>query len=167
MARALKHDKEEGKVEGGALAPAHSRLPAFAHGLVERMEDLLGERWGPLGSMLRWPEEALRMPAVDVFEESGQVVVKAELPGMTKEEVDVKVDGDLLTISGKKQREEKVERADYFRYERHSGAFTRTIRLPAQVELDQVTAKLEKGVLEIRAPKVTPGKETGRKITVN
>jgi len=163
MARAMKHEKEA-KSESGALAPAHLRLPAFAHGLVDRIDDLLGERWG---SMLRWPEEGLRLPAVDVFEEGGQVVVKAELPGMTKEEVDVQVTGDLLTISGKKQREEKVERADYHRYERSAGAFSRAIRLPAQVDLDKVTATLEKGLLEIRAPKVEPGKETGRKITVN
>jgi HSP20 family protein len=104
---------------------------------------------------------------VDVFEEGGQVVVKAELPGMTKEEVDVQVTGDVVTISGKKEREEKVERSDYFRFERTSGAFSRSIRLPAEVQLDKVTASLEKGVLVVRAPKVEPGQESGRKVTVN
>lgn len=164
MAKAAKHEKETR--HAGALAPIRAGIPALSHGLVERLDDLLAERWRPFWPMLRWPEEMVRAPAVDVYEEGNEVVVKAELPGMKKEEVEVHVAGDLVTISGKKEKEEKVERAGYYRFERSAGAFSRSVQLPAEVQLDKVTAKLEAGVLEVRAPKAEPGKQTGKKIEV-
>lgn len=155
-----------GKVSKESIVPVLSRLPAFPQSLVERIDDFLGERWGPWWPMLRWPEDLARVPTVDVYEEGDQVVVKAEVPGMRKEEIDVRIAGDVLTISGKKEKEEKVERSGYYRFERSAGAFTRSVQLPAEVQLDKVTAKLEAGVLEVRALKAEPGKQTGKKIDV-
>jgi HSP20 family protein len=116
--------------------------------------------------MLRWPEELARVPTVDVYEEGDQVVVKAEVPGMRKEEVDVRITGDLLTISGRKEKEEKVEGKDYFRYERTAGEFSRSVQLPAEVQADKVSAQLKEGVLEIRAPKTAEAKSRTKKIEV-
>jgi HSP20 family protein len=93
-------------------------------------------------------------------------VVKAELPGMKKEEIEVTLTGELLTLSGKKEKEEKVERKDYHRIERMAGAFTRSLKLPFEVEVEKVTATFREGVLEIRAPKTPEAKAKSRKVEV-
>lgn len=162
MAKASK----AGKVPRESIVPALSRLPVFPHGLVERIDDFLGERWSPWWPMLRWPEELARMPTVDVYEEGDQIVVKAEVPGMKKEDIDVRIAGDTLTFSGRKEKEEKVERKDYFRYERSAGEFSRSVKLPAEVQADKVSAQLKEGVLEIRAPKTADAKARSKKIEV-
>jgi len=94
------------------------------------------------------------------------VVVKADLPGLAEADVEVQVAGDVVTISGKKEKEEKIDRKDYHRYERSSGSFSRSVRLPAEVQVDKVTAKLEGGVLQIRAPKTEAARAKTRKIEV-
>lgn len=143
--------------------------------LAERMEELFGEppglgwpvRWPALRwPELRWPEPMAALPVLDVFEEGDTVVVKAEVPGLAREDIDVRIAGDVLTLSGKKEKEEKIDRRDYFRYERSAGSFSRSVRLPAEVEVEKVTAKLDGGVLEIRAPKSEAAKAKTRKITV-
>jgi HSP20 family protein len=154
------------KHEGVAISPARSRLAAFPHSLAERIDDILGERWSPFWPLLRWPEEMGRVPSVDVYEEGDQIVLKAEVPGMKREEIDVHVAGEVITISGKKEREEKVERKDYCRFERTSGEFKRTVPLPAEIQVEAVTAQLKDGVLEIRAPKTVEAKTRSRKIDV-
>ncbi len=90
----------------------------------------------------------------------------AALTGLAREEIDVTIAGELLTVAGRKEKEEKVERKDYHRLERSSGAFTRTITLPAEVEIEKVTATFTNGVLEIRAPKSPEAKSRTRKIAV-
>jgi len=106
------------------------------------------------------------MPPVDVYEEGDQVVVKAELPGLKKEEIGVEIARDVVTISGKKEQAEKVEKQEFFRFERLAGAFSRSIPLPAEVQVDSVMAQLRDGVLEIRAPKLVGARATSRKIEV-
>ncbi|MEJ2700037.1 MAG: Hsp20/alpha crystallin family protein, partial [Desulfuromonadales bacterium] len=69
-------------------------------------------------------------PAVDLFEEGNDVVVKAEIPGVKKEDLDVNISGDTITISGEKKTEEKVERKDFYHLERSVGSFTRKFRIP-------------------------------------
>jgi len=158
--------------EGAAprvLAPVRRLFPDFPE-LPARVEEFLREPWA-LGWPLRWPElpwahELAKLPAVDVYEEGGELVVKAELPGLAKEEIDVRVEGDLLTISGKREKEEKVERKDYHRLERMAGAFTRSLKLPFEVEVEKVTATFREGVLEIRAPKTPEAKARSRKVEV-
>jgi HSP20 family protein len=86
---------------------------------------------------------------------------------MKKEEIEVTLTGDLLTISGKKEKEEKVERKDYHRLERAAGAFSRSLTLPFEVELDKVTAVFKNGVLEIRAPKTAETRARSRKVEVS
>ncbi len=86
---------------------------------------------------------------------------------MKKEEIDVRVSGDELTASGRKEKEEKVERKDYRRLERAAGMFRRTITLPAEVEPEKVIAFYKDAVLEIRAPKVKGAEPKGRKVDVS
>ncbi len=76
------------------------------------------------------PEEVA--PSVDIFEEGSNVIVKAELPGMKKEEIRVDLTAATLTLSGEKKKEEKVERKDYHRFERSYGFFRRSFSLPGE-----------------------------------
>lgn len=106
------------------------------------------------------------VPSVDMFEEADAVVIKAELPGLAKEDVEIHLSDDVLTISGEKKAEEKVERKDYHRIERSFGSFSRSIRLPGDVVPEEARARCRNGVLEIRIPKTEAGKQKKRKIEI-
>lgn len=92
-------------------------------------------------------------PAVDISETGESVLVQAEVPGLEPAEIDVSLEGNVLTIRGEKkdQREEKGE--NFHRVERQYGTFIRSIQLPTEVVADQVTASFKNGVLEVRLPK--------------
>jgi HSP20 family protein len=105
-------------------------------------------------------------PSVDVYEEGGDIVVKAEIPGMKKEEIHVEVGKDSVTISGEKKKEEKAERKNYYRLERSYGSFTRTCALPADVVTDKARATFRNGVLEVRLPKSEEAKKKGRTVSI-
>jgi len=121
--------------------------------------------FGSLAPRLRAEQEVIS-PAVDIFEEGDDLVVKAELPGINKENIEVKVTDDYITISGEKKKEEKIEKKDYYRYERSYGSFSRTFRLPVDVQTDKAKAKFENGVLEIRIPKTEEAKTKERKLQI-
>ncbi len=104
------------------------------------------------------------MPSMDIFEQGDDVVVKAELPGMKKEEIEVSVTDNTMTISGEKKQEEKVEKKNYFRMERSYGSFTRSFHLPTEVQSDKAKAEFENGILTISLPKAEAVKP--RTITV-
>jgi HSP20 family protein len=105
-------------------------------------------------------------PNVDVFEENDHVVVRAEMPGIKKDQIEVNLTADTITLSGEKKQEEKVEKKDYFRMESSYGTFARTIRLPCEVETEKAEAKYQDGILEIRVPKTTAARERVRKLTI-
>lgn len=113
-----------------------------------RFDDLFGR------SSWRLPVEGRGwMPAVDVFEKEDKFVVKAELPGMKEEDIDVSVVGDTLSIKGEKKTETEIEEEDYYRCERSYGSFYRSIPLPSTVDADKIEASFEDGVLEVALPK--------------
>jgi HSP20 family protein len=113
----------------------------------------------------QWPE-SLEAPALDVYEEKGDLVVKAEIPGLTKDEIDISLEENILTIKGERKKEEEVKEDDYYRCERTFGAFSRSIELPANVKTDKVNASFKDGVLEIRLPKVEEAKKNVVKVKV-
>ena len=152
--------------EKGTVVPIARHLDFIPTRLMERLDRFLGE-WDPLWPSFRWPEEVVaRPPAIDVYEDKDAIVIETELPGMKKEEIEVKLTGDLLTISGKHESEKKVERKNYFRVERSASAVSRSVRLPVEVQADKMTAQLKDGVLEIRAPKSEAAKASGRSVPV-
>ena len=102
----------------------------------------------------------------DIFEEGNEVVVKADMPGVKKEDVDVSLSDDMITIRGERKKEEKVEKKDYFRVERAYGSFTRSFRLPADVLADKAEAKFDQGVLEIRIPKMEESRAKTKKVPI-
>ncbi len=105
-------------------------------------------------------------PSVDMFEEGDELIIKAEIPGMCKDDISVDFSGDIITISGEKTAEERTQRKDFYRLERSFGAFSRKLRLPVEVDLDKTKASFVDGVLEIRMPKSEIEKQKVRKISV-
>jgi HSP20 family protein len=118
----------------------------------------------PLLPRLRFPEEV--SPSVDVFEDKNDIVVKAEIPGMKKEDLDVNISEDAVTITGEKKSEEKVEKKDYYCCERSFGSFVRRIPLPVETQTDKAKASFKDGILEIKIPKTEEAKEKVKKITI-
>jgi HSP20 family protein len=120
--------------------------------------------WRPDFAQL--PSLSLETPALDVYEQKDDLIVKAEVPGLGKDEIEVTLDGNTLTIRGEKKKEEEVKDEDYYRCERTYGAFLRTIDLPAAVQPDKVHASFKNGVLEIRLPKTEEAKKSVVKVKV-
>ena len=112
------------------------------------------------------PELEEVAPPVDIFEEGENVIVKAELPGMSKEDIHVTLTEDTLTVSGEKKKEERVEKKDYQRLERSYGSFRRSFTLPVEVQNEKAAAKFKDGVLEIRVPKSEEAKKKEKKIMI-
>jgi HSP20 family protein len=115
---------------------------------------LMGLDWPIFRHLL--PEGGLMgelAPVVDVYEEGNELVVKAELPGIKKENVKVNLVENTLTISGERAEEDTVERKDYLRLERTHGAFSRSLTLPEGLDDEKVHAAFTDGVLEIRIPR--------------
>lgn len=92
-------------------------------------------------------------PAINVWTNEESAVVTAELPGVKPDDIDISVEGDTLTLTGSRQPDELKEGETYHRRERRYGRFTRTFQLPFQVEVDQVEAIFDKGVLHISLPR--------------
>lgn len=119
-------------------------------------------RWPRLSAPQSWwTEPGVRMPALDVYEKDNEIVVMAEIPGMSKDDVQVSLANSTLTISGEKKKEEEIKDEDYYRCERSFGSFSRSIELPAPVKIEEVKASFTDGVLEIHLPKTA---ETKRKL---
>jgi HSP20 family protein len=91
-------------------------------------------------------------PEIDVYEEEKELVIKSELPGIRKRDLDIRLDGDVLTIKTRKEEEKEVEEG-YFTHERHFGQYVRYMTLPTRVDAEKITATLKKGLLVIRLPK--------------
>jgi HSP20 family protein len=98
-------------------------------------------------------ELRLQVPSLDMYEESNDVVVKAEIPGMSKDDIEITLKDATLTLKGEKKKEEEVKEKNYYRCEREYGSFLRTVDLPAEVKADGAKALFKDGVLEIRLPK--------------
>lgn len=97
--------------------------------------------------------EAQVVPALDVYEEKDRIVVKTDLPGMDKKAIKVKVQDNILTISGEKKSENKDKREGYYREERAFGSFQRSLRLKPGLKTEGVEASYKDGVLTINIPK--------------
>lgn len=120
--------------------------------MEERMDRLFGETLGwPMRQMA--PVEGTWLPAVELFEREGKLVLRAELPGLKREDITVEVTDHTLTISGERKTEQEVKERNYYRCERSYGAFQRSIALPTGVEQGQIEATFKDGILEVMLPK--------------
>ena len=97
-------------------------------------------------------------PTVDIFERGDDIVLRAEVPAVRKEDLDLKVENNILTLRGEKRRDETVKNEHYHRTERHYGTFTRSFTLPSTVDTARIQASYKDGVLEVVLPKAEEAK---------
>jgi len=115
---------------------------------------------------LGFSAQAVRVPAADVYETPEEIVVEVDLPGRKQEELQIKVDGDVLTIEAERKAERAQKGDTYQRSERIVGKFARSFTLPANVDSTRTAAKYEAGVLQIRLPKREEAKPRTIKVDV-
>ncbi len=156
--------KELIKAEPRRWFPPFEEMEREFANIFRRPLSMLEPTWWP---RLRTLEQEEVRPTVDIFEEGNDVVVKAELPGMKKEDIDVKVTENMITISGEKKKEEKLEKKNYYRVERAYGSFKHLYSLPSEVQTDKANAHFKDGVLEIRIPKTEEAKKKEKKVLID
>jgi HSP20 family protein len=93
------------------------------------------------------------IPAMDLVEEGERYVLRADLPGVREQDVKVELEENVLTVSGERRSEEEERKQGYYRVERASGSFSRSLVLPEGVDPQQIRARIENGVLEVSVPK--------------
>lgn len=118
------------------------------------MERAMDEMMGMRTTGRRGTAEREWMPSVEMYEKDNKFVIKAELPGVKKEDIDVSVTDHSLTIKGEKQATRETKREDYYLNEVSYGSFMRTIPLPENVDAENVEANFNDGLLEIVVPKM-------------
>jgi HSP20 family protein len=113
---------------------------------------------GSAANTRRW------IPAMDLVETEDHYVLTADLPGLSESDINLEFEGDVLTLSGERKAEQTERKEGFYRLERSTGAFSRSLTLPEGVEPDAVTATFDKGVLEVRIPK--PEQRKPRKVAI-
>ena len=142
-------------------------------------------RWTPIGNMTNFQDEMNRLfnefftaapgrseagafpwnPLVDIAETKDDIIVKAEVPGMKKDDIKVVIQDNVLTLKGEKQEEKQEKDKQYHRVERSYGLFERSFSLPVSVQVDRVKADYKEGVLTINLPKAEEAKP--KEVSVN
>jgi len=138
-------------------------------------------RWNPIGTLAGMEIDRLNrmfsefeteafnqawIPAVDIYEtDTREVVIKAELPDVKKEDIGVTVEDNILTLTGERKQEQTTKREQFQRVERRFGSFSRSFTLPASVDAGQIAASYKDGVLTIRLPRREEAKP--KQISVN
>jgi len=103
-------------------------------------------------------------PAVDIFERGEDLVLRAEVPGVAKDDLDVQVEGNVLTLRGQRIRDKEIREESYYRVERSYGSFSRSFTLPSTVDATRIAATSRDGILEVVLPKAEEAKP--KRITV-
>jgi HSP20 family protein len=154
--------------KSGELQKAPSRALRPLEDMDRMFDELFGRGWLRPFRFERMPELSLawegRLPKLDVVDRDNEVLVRAEVPGVKKEDLEISVTGDLFTIKGQTRREEKEEKGDYYRCEVSQGSFSRTVTLPAMVDEAGAKAQLKDGMLEVTLPKTEKSKKRAIKI---
>jgi HSP20 family protein len=160
---------EEIKKAEPTNVPASRRVDPFAamRSEMDRVFDgFLGRRWPDNPITFRDSANSIAMPSIDVRETETDIVVEAELPGMSEDDVDVTLSNGTLTIKGEKKSEREEKEDDYHLTERSYGRFQRSFRVPDTVDEDKIEAKLEKGVLHVTLAKRPEAVKAEKKIPI-
>ncbi|REJ79584.1 MAG: Hsp20/alpha crystallin family protein [Acidobacteria bacterium] len=104
-------------------------------------------------------------PNVDIYESENEIILEAELPGMNREDFEVSIENNVITLKGKREFEKKEEGDNYHRVERSYGAFTRSFSLPRTVSAEHTTADFRNGVLKVSLPKREEAKSRRIEVT--
>ncbi|MDQ7827324.1 MAG: Hsp20/alpha crystallin family protein [Candidatus Eremiobacteraeota bacterium] len=115
------------------------------------------------------PREAFKVPAIDLADRESHFLINAEVPGFKKEEIDISVDEDVLTIKGETRSEKEEKKENYFHREISTGSFSRSIKLPSEINREAIKASLKDGILIIEVPKIEqkePEKKEPQKVPI-
>lgn len=153
------HERERAVMERRPWWSWPEEMPGHLH---RRMRGL-GLR--PLREWMRETEEWL--PDIDMFRKDDTLVIRADVPGIKPEDIDITVEDDILTIKGHREEQKEVKEEDYYCSERATGEFVRTVRLPEGVTADQIEAHRENGVLEVKIPAPKAAEQKAVKIPVS
>ncbi len=159
--------QETQKQELQKVQPARALSP-FEE--MDRMFDQFLRRGWMRPWRFEWPSfpelamPELRIPKVDVVDRESEVVVRAEVPGVEKKDLDISIGEASVTIKGETRREEKEEKGEYYRCEISRGAFSRTVALPADVDGTKAKASFKEGMLELTIPKLEKAKRHSVKV---
>jgi HSP20 family protein len=140
--------------------------------MEQEMERWIEDVMGRPGRRFRLPdwwgrrEWIPRQPSVEIVEDKDQVIVKAELPGLKKEDLQINLSDSCLTIAGERKGEKEKKEEGYYYSERSYGSFCRSIQLPAEVKSDKVSASFKDGLVEVRLPKTEQAKQRAVAIKV-
>jgi HSP20 family protein len=133
--------------------------------MQDRMNRLIREGYSPEG-----PEEALTTttlaPPVDIYEDKHNIILKIEVPGIDEKDIDVSIQNNTLTVHGERKIEKEEKEENFRRVERQYGSFTRSFTLPSSVDPGQVSARCDKGVLNINLAKKAEAKPTQIEVNV-
>jgi HSP20 family protein len=158
MAEKKRDDTENKKDDELAVTKAQAPRALSPFEEMDRMfESFFPRRWmHPFHwEMSHLPEMTeLKMPKVDVIDRDTEIVVKAELPGVTKDDIDLSITDNTVTIKASTSHEEKEENGNYYRCEISRGSFSRTVALPGDVDADSAKASFNDGILELTMPKL-------------
>jgi HSP20 family protein len=121
--------------------------------LQDRMNRMFDESSRGTGRGEDWGLGGAWAPPVDIYEKDGNIVVKAELPGVDSKDVDVRVENNTLTIRGERKIDNEVKQEHYHRVERAYGTFTRSFSLPSVLDQEKIKAEFKDGVLQVTLPK--------------
>jgi HSP20 family protein len=155
----------------------HREIGSSRGGLLERFSDEMDRIFDDFGLRGTWRSPAwapwrssassMWSPAIEVHQRNDELVVRADLPGLKKDDVKVDVSDDAITIEGERRQESKSEAAGLYRSERSYGRFCRTIALPEGAMTDQAKATFANGVLEITMPAPPEQARRGRRLEVS
>jgi len=126
--------------------------------LHDEMDDLFGRFFEDWGWPLARAHRGAWWPAIDIADKDDAIVVKAELPGLKSEDIEISVSDNVLTISGEKKESTEEKGENFYHVERRYGTFHRDIALPAGVDADKVDAAYRDGVLTVKVPKTEKAK---------
>ena len=143
----------------GDLSATFDRLATVRNELDRVFESSFSSFFRPLGSLNRWN------PAVDVYQDNDQFTVYVELPGLKKEEIEISLNGDTLTIGGERKSEANADQG--FRTERYFGKFQRSLTLPVPVNSEKVNATYKDGILKVVLPKAEEAKPKQIPVSLN
>jgi HSP20 family protein len=106
----------------------------------------------------------VRLPSLDVVDRDNEILVRAEIPGIDKKDLDISLTDNLLTIKGQSSSEKKEEKGDYHRQEISRSSFSRSVMLPGAVDASKASSTLKDGVLELTLPKMETSKRRSIKV---
>jgi len=156
--------KEVVKSEKALLKSPFEEFERWFEDMWARPASLLAPSFWPISRLAHYKELS---PSVDMYLDGKELVVRCDIPGVRKEDIEIDITENMLTISGEKKKEEKVETHNFYRFERSYGSFFRRFELPDGSDTEKAKAHYENGVLELRIPMAGEVIGKTKKIAIN